>query len=183
MAAVEGLTTDELDDWLERRHQVGADTYDEWWEGTYRVVTGPSPEHGRLLDELAVFLHPLVRAAGLYSAAPVNIGVDKVNCRVPDRGIYRPDTPRTSPAFLATALLVIEVLSPGERSLEKLDFYREVGVQEYLEIDLEKKTAALYEATAIGWDPTIASQVLAFAMSIDHERIVAEHGEIDLRAL
>ena len=42
---------------------------------------------------------------------------------MPDLGIFRRDTSRTSPAFLETAELVVEVLSPGERAGEKLPFY------------------------------------------------------------
>ncbi len=37
-------TTDELPELeaaLARRHESGLDTYDEWWEGVYRTVTGP----------------------------------------------------------------------------------------------------------------------------------------------
>ncbi len=181
MAAVIA-TTDQLDDWLQRRHEFGLDTYDEWWEGVYRVVTGPSPEHGQLLDLLAVFLNPLVRAAGLHSAAPVNIGVDKFDCRVPDRGVYHPDTPRTSPAFLATAALVIEVLSPGEQSLEKLDFYRDHGVQEYLEINLDGKTVELWVNCSGSWERTNASSVLDFDI-VHGDQLVADLGKLDLRAL
>lgn len=156
-------TTDEyppLAEYLEFRRLRGLDTYDEWWQGVYRIVTGPSPEHGELLDDLAELLGPLVRAAGLKSAAPVNIGVDKVDCRVPDRAVYEPDTPRTSPAFLATALLVIEVLSPGERPHEKLDFYRAHGIQEYLEIDLAQGTVELWRCAEDGWEPQHQSRVL-----------------------
>jgi Uma2 family endonuclease len=179
MAAVYA-TTDQLDDWLEERHRVGLDTYDEWWEGTYRIVTGPTPEHGRLLNKLAVFLDPLAEAVGLHSAAPINVGTDKFDCRVPDLGIYHPDTSRTSPAFLTTAVLVVEVLSPGERSLEKLDFYEDHGVREYLEIDLDGQTVELW-ANADGWSRVGSSQVLAFDV-VDGERIVAGHGDLDLRA-
>ncbi len=147
-------TTDEyppLGEHIELRRLRGLDTYDEWWEGVYRIVTGPSPEHGALLDDLAELLGPLVRAAGLKSSAPANIGIDKQDCRVPDRAIYEPDTPRTSPAFLETALMVIEVLSPGERPQEKMPFYRAFGVQEYLEIDLALGTVALW-----GWSEGLA---------------------------
>lgn len=134
-----------LEEDLERRHREGRDTYDEWWDGVYRIVTGPTPEHGRLLSKLTVLFDPLVDAKGLHMASPINIGTDKANCRVPDMGIYRPDTPRTSPAFLATAELVVEVLSPGEKPLEKLRFYAEHGVKEYLEVDLVEGTVKLVE--------------------------------------
>ncbi len=28
---------------IEHRRANGLDRYDEWWEGVYRIVTGPSP--------------------------------------------------------------------------------------------------------------------------------------------
>lgn len=168
MVAVYGRTDEvpELGDIIELRRFRGLDTYDEWWDGVYRIVTGPSPEHGELLDALAELLGPLVRAAGLRSAAPVNIGLDKHDCRVPDRAIYEPGTPRKSPAFLSTALLVIEVLSPGEKPMEKLDFYQAHGVKEYLEIDLERVSVKLWgcwpkgHASAGQWESEVQSEVL-----------------------
>src|SRR3954453_8946225 len=153
------LTTDELPgvaDLLEQRRRNGLDTYDEWWNGELRIVTGPTPEHGRLLNDLAYLLVPLARARGLHTAAPVNIGVDKMDCRVPDFAVFNPDTPRTtSSAFLATALLVVEVLSPGERSGAKLAFYRDHGVREYLEIDLTGGTAVLLLRVRSEWSETL----------------------------
>jgi Uma2 family endonuclease len=173
---------------IARREATGQDTYDEWWDGEYRIVTGPSPEHGELLNELIVLLHPLVKAAGLKYAAPVNIGVNREDCRVPDLGVYRPDTPRTSQAFLQTAVLVVEVLSPGEVPGAKLDFYRHWGVEEYLEIDQERRTATLLVSTERPhplppkWEHAGASPALGFDV-VDGERIVTPQGELDLRSL
>jgi Uma2 family endonuclease len=179
------VTTDQfpaLRDEIERREAAGLDTYDEWWNGEYRIVTGPTPEHGELLNELIVFFHPLVKANELRYAAPVNIGINREDCRVPDLGVYHPDTPRTSAAFLETAALVVEVLSPGERAGQKLPFYQAWGVGEYLEISLENRTAALYRNDGDTWARTGASSILGFDV-VDGERLVAEDGELDLRAL
>jgi len=126
---------------LDARRAAGLDRYDEWWEGVYRIVTGPSPEHGELAAWLGGVLRPAARSKGMKVAAPVNIGVDKADCRVPDIGVYLPDTPRTSPAFLATAVLVVELLSPGEVPRAKLDFYG--GVEEVLEVDVATGQARL----------------------------------------
>jgi Uma2 family endonuclease len=167
---------------ISRREATGQDTYDEWWNGVYRIVTGPSPEHGELLNELVVLLHPLVKAAGLKSAAPINIGINRDDCRVPDLGVYRPNTPRTSKAFLETAVLVVEILSPGEVPGEKLLFYAAWAVQEYLEIDQERRTARLLVNTADGWQHTGLSPALGFDV-VDGERIVTADGELDLRDL
>jgi Uma2 family endonuclease len=193
MVAVQA-TTDawpELRDLLADRQRRGLDRYDEWWQGVYRVVTGPTPEHGELVLELGSLLGPVVREAGLRQAAPVNIGSDKHDCRVPDLGVYRSDTRRTSPAFLATAVLVVEILSPGERSGSKLDFYAAWAVQEYLEIDLAKCTAELYVSRwqdenftdFAGWDQVTDSEHLDFGVRMGRTRrgLVAGRNSLDLR--
>jgi Uma2 family endonuclease len=162
---------------ISRREATGEDTYDEWWNGVYRIVTGPSPEHSRLVGKLFVLL--LAEAVGLHVAAPVNIGINREDCRVPDLGVYRPDTPRTSPAFLETAVMVVEVLSPGEVPGEKLPFYGAWGVQEYLEIDQERRNARLLVARHQQWEFAGASRALQLDV-VNGERIVTTHGELDL---
>jgi Uma2 family endonuclease len=174
-------TTDQvpaLAEEIGRREATGENTYDEWWNGVYRIVTGPSPEHSRLVGKLFVLL--LVEAVGLHVAAPVNIGINREDCRVPDLGVYRPDTPRTSPAFLETAVMVVEVLSPGEVPGEKLAFYGAWGVQEYLEIDQGQRTARLLVVADQQWEVAGASRALQLDV-VDDERIVTTHGELDLR--
>jgi Uma2 family endonuclease len=163
-----------------RRQATGEDTYDEWWNGEYRIVTGPTPEHGRLVNKLVILLDPLAEAVGLHTAAPVNIGINREDCRVPDLGVYRPDTPRTSRAFLETAVLVVEVLSPGETPGEKLPFYAAWGIQEYLEIDQERRTVVLLVRVADTWEHSGLSPALGFDV-VDGERIVTTAGELDLR--
>jgi len=114
-------------------------------------------------------------------AAPVNIGVYKAVCRVPDIGVYQPDTARTSPAFLATAVLVVELLSPGEVAGAKLDFYGSHGVEEVLEVDVATGQARLLfrpdeAGAAEPWSERSESrtlpglQVVAGVIEIDGER-------------
>ena len=90
----------------------------------------------------------------------VNIGVDKYDAKVPDLGVFRRDTPRTSPAFLETAELVVEVLSPGERAGEKLPFYASRDVKEYLEVDLRLHTVRLLANVDGQWRDVRASTVI-----------------------
>lgn len=155
----------ELETLIEQRRAHGLDTYDEWWEGVYRIVTGPSPEHGELVLRLGAVLSQRAAERGLSAAAPVNLGIDKINTRVPDLALYAPDTPRTSRAFLATAVLVVEILSPGERAGEKLPFYAERGVHEYLEVDLEAATCRLLRRDDQQWVPTDASRHIELSVA------------------
>ena len=109
----------------------------------YRVVTGPSPEHGEFVAALNAALLPKVRDRGLELSTPLNVSVDQYDAKVPDLGIFRRDTPRSSPAFVDTAELVVEVLSPRERAGEKVPFYASRNVQEYLEVDIRARTVRL----------------------------------------
>ena len=141
------VTTDQapiLEDWLNGRQRAGLDRYDYWDLGVYVVVTGPSPEHNMVASDIQDALKPAAKAQGLVYAPQINIGIDKQDCRVPDAAVFDRDTPRTSAAFLATALLVVEVLSPDETPQAKLDFYARWHVAEYLEADPAAKTVRLW---------------------------------------
>jgi hypothetical protein len=165
---------------IEYRRRDGRDIYDEWRNGVYWLVDVPPPECGELLVDLAVLLHPLAEAAGLHTASPVNIGIDREDCRTPNLGVYRPGTLRTSPAFLETAVLVVEVLAPGEASGANLGFYKSWGVQEHLEVNWEAHTVSLLVNVDRAWELTGLSPALGFDV-IDSERIVTAGGELDLR--
>lgn len=167
-------TTDqvpELTEVLARRRAQGIDTYDEWWEGVYRIVTGPTPEHGMVAVRIGAFLDALTKGTDLRVSAPVNIGVDGEDARVPDLGVFGADTPRTSPAFLRTAALVVAVLSRSEVAGAKLDFYARWQVEEYLEVDLGQQTVRLLRHEGSRWQPATDSQVLPF--SIESGTLVA----------
>jgi Uma2 family endonuclease len=120
---------------------------------------------------IAAFLDALTEGTGLCVSAPVNIGKDKEDARVPDIGVFRADTPRTSAAFLATARLVVEVLSEDEVAGAKLDFYAAWQVEEYLEVDLHRRALRLLTRAAEGWQPVAASGVLPF--SVEGDTLVA----------
>lgn len=150
----------EMLDVIERRRALGIDTFDEWWDGVYRIVNVPAPEHGRLTTKLAALLDTRPEPRGLHVAQPVNIGVARLDNRVPDLAVYRPDTRRTSRAFLSTAELVVEILSPRERAGEKLPFYAMSGVREYLEVGQSRRDARLLTHADDGWQAVDASAVI-----------------------
>ena len=51
-----GTPPPELDALLERRRQAGVDRLDEVWQGVRHMVPGPSFEHARVSQQLAVLL-------------------------------------------------------------------------------------------------------------------------------
>ena len=66
----------------------------------------------------------------------------------------------TTPDLIASAELVIEIMSPGERRGEKLPFYAEWNVAEYAELDPATDTIRLLANRDGEWTPIDASEVL-----------------------
>jgi hypothetical protein len=125
---------------------------------------------------LSVVWYDVVHARGLSIMQGGNLGIHEVDVRCPDITLFRPDGPRTSPTYLATAELVVEALSFGEVSGAKLDFYARWNVKEYLEIDQRSGSVHLLVNRAGVWEPAQVSDVLGFAVG-DVERLLAELDE------
>ena len=135
-----GSPPPELEALLERRRRAGADRLDEVWQGVLHMVPGPSFEHALISQQLAELLGPPARAAGLLAAmSEFNIGESEHDFRVPDGGLHRPGA---SGVWLSTAALVVEILSPGDESWQKLPFYAAHDVDEVLIVDPAERTVA-----------------------------------------
>ncbi len=118
---------------LERRRKLGQDRKDEVWEGVLHVVPAPSHRHADLVQQLAVILDGPARAAGLQpTIAEFNLGNSEQDFRVPDGGLHRPGA---ADMWHPTAALVVEILSPGDETWEKLPFYAAHSVDEVLILD------------------------------------------------
>jgi Uma2 family endonuclease len=129
-----------LEELLERRRRWGADHHDEVWEGVLHM--GPAP-HGRHVDvqqQLAELLGPVARAAGLCpTIGEFNLGDNAEDFRVPDGGLHRV---REDILWYPTAALVLEIVSPGDESWEKLPFYAAHGVDEVLIVDPQERSVS-----------------------------------------
>lgn len=127
---VRGPRPPELEQFLERRRQSGADRFDEVWEGRYVVAPDPHSAHGALQGDLFALLKPVSRSLGLRAALTFNLGGPD-DYRIPDAGLL------AGPygVWHDTAVLVVEVLSPDDMTFDKLDFYTAHGVQELLVVD------------------------------------------------
>jgi len=66
-----------------------------------------------------------------------NIGESEHDFRVPDGALHRPGA---SGVWLSTATLVVEILSPGDESWQKLPFYAAHDVAEVLIVDPIERT-------------------------------------------
>ena len=127
----------ELDALKERRRVSGLDRLDEVWEGVLHMVPAPNYGHARLTQQLAVALDEPARDAGLEAAmGEFNLGDSIDDFRVPDGGLHRSGT---DGVWLHTAALVVEIVSPGDESWEKLPFYAAHEVDEVLILDPEER--------------------------------------------
>jgi hypothetical protein len=126
----------ELEALIARRRALGLDIFDEVWEGDYHMNPAPAGPHSWIDQQLAVLLDPRARQAGLFMGDAFNLGVVD-DFRVPDRGVH------TSPpiqTWFDTAVVAIEVESPGDESWDKLGFYAAHHVDEVLIVSPEKRT-------------------------------------------
>jgi Uma2 family endonuclease len=123
---------------LEHRRRTGADRHDEVWEGVYHVIPAASFAHSLVAQRLGVLLDAPARAAGLVVGTEFNLGV-KGDFRVPDLGVHRSEAHGT---WIATAAIVVEILSPHDETWEKLPFYAAHDVEELLIVDPQARSVS-----------------------------------------
>jgi len=143
---------------LERRRCAGVDRLDEVWEGVLHMVPGPSFEHARISQQLAELLGPLASAAGLVAAiSEFNLGESEHDFRVPDGGLHRPGA---AGVWLSTAALIVEILSPGDETWQKLPFYAAHDVDEVLIVDPTERTVTWLELRDGEYRPVQRSRLI-----------------------
>jgi len=148
----------ELDALKERRRISGLDRLDEVWEGVLHMVPAPSYEHARIAQQLAVALDGPARAAGLVPAmGEFNLGDSENDFRVPDGGLHRPGA---GGVWLHTAALVVEIVSPGDETWQKLPFYAAHEVDEVLILDPEERAVHWLALTGGEYRPVERSGVI-----------------------
>ena len=141
---------------LERRRREGTDRY-EVWEGVVHVSPDPSGAHLYIQQQLAVLLAPLAAAAGLQAGiGSFNLG-EQGDYRQPDGGLFRA---WHFGVWQQTAALAIEILSPGDETYEKLDFYAAHHVDELLIVDPKARTVDWRQLTTDGYQATERSALI-----------------------
>jgi Uma2 family endonuclease len=125
-----------LDELLERRRRSGLDRLDEIWEGDLHIVPAPNHAHASIEVQVLRLLGPYADAVGLELIGQSNLGEGEHDFRVPDGALHRPGASGT---WHSTAALVLEIVSPGDESWEKLPFYAAHDVDEALIVDPAKR--------------------------------------------
>jgi Uma2 family endonuclease len=165
---------------LEQRRRLGLDRRDEMWEGVLHMVPAPANEHQRILDELIMFLGPLLKGAG---RGVLRSGINVFDEASPSESYRIPDLTFVAAGrealFAADGIrgggpdAVIEIFSPNDESYEKLPFYAKLGVREAIVVDRDTKTTEIirrvgdrYEPVAPDPDGSVASEVLGVCFAV-----------------
>lgn len=127
----------EIEELLTRRRELGIDRWDEVWEGVLHMIPPPSHAHQLIASRLHRLLGPLADEAGLEVTGEVGIGSDEHNYRAPDLALHRPAD--VEPQWHRTAALVVEIVSPNDKTWDKLAFYAAHQVDEMLIVDPEQR--------------------------------------------
>lgn len=136
---------------IRRRRALGIDRKDEVWEGVYVVSPLANDEHQELVDSTFYALQTSVKYAGLgivRSGANITDRLDKwtKNFRVPDVAVFLNGTAaiKKKTHWVGGPDFAVEIISPYDRSREKLDFYAKIGVKELLLVDRKPWAIELY---------------------------------------
>ena len=161
----------EFEQLLERRRVLGQDLLDEVWEGVYHMNLAPAARHAEVAHQLAVLLDEPARTEGLVPTMSIfNLGAPE-DYRVPDGGLHRV-RPVGAEVYLATAALVVEIVSPDDETWEKLDFYAAHHVDELLIVDpQERQVHWLGVQSDGGYRPIERSKLIALGQDALADRI------------
>jgi Uma2 family endonuclease len=154
----------ELEELLARRRALGQDGHDEVWEGEYHVAPHAHSDHGLIDRRLALLLEPWAQRAGLMGTGAFNLGAPE-DFRVPDGGFHRT---RPGSVYVASAPVVVEIVSPDDETFAKFGFYAAHGVLEVLVALPEEREVRCY-------DPSTGAQLaVSRVLGMDLQELSAE---------
>ena len=133
------------------RVATGADRFDEVWEGVYMMAPLADNEHQFLQARLTRALQDALEAVGpelVQAGANVSDREDgwTHNFRCPDIVVVFPAgrARNCGTHWCGGPDFCVEIVSTGDRSRDKLDFYARIGVRELLLIDRDPWALELY---------------------------------------
>jgi Uma2 family endonuclease len=139
----------------DERARTGADRFDEVWDGIYVMAPLADNEHQRIVARLTAIFEETVGWRKLGSVFPgtnVSDRTDdwKSNYRCPDVAVFLNNTKAHDHGafWLGGPDLAVEIVSAGDRSLEKLEFYASVGTRELLVVHREPWRLEIYRLDA-----------------------------------
>jgi Uma2 family endonuclease len=140
---------------ISERQAAGLDRYDEVWDGVYMIMPLADDEHQELATNIGTVCTVIIQWPGL---GQVRVGINvsdrrrgwKQSYRCPDVGVFLNDTAALNcrTHWVGGADFTVEIVSPRDRSREKIGFYEKVGVRELLLIDRDPWKLELYRRHA-----------------------------------
>jgi Uma2 family endonuclease len=191
------LTDPDLEERLKaERAETGGDRYDEVWEGITFMPPLANNEHQSLGTELAIACHLALGEVGrgrVYAGVNVSDREEDwlYNYRCPNIAVFLPGCPAKDcdTHWCGGPDFAVEIVSPHDRSREKLAFYAQVGVRELLILDRAPWALELYRLqngellsvgqTDLARPAPLASEVLPLTFGLlpggDRPRIEVAH--------
>jgi Uma2 family endonuclease len=163
---------------IDDRRARGVDRWDEVWEGTYIVMPLPSNQHQELVGDICHALKEVIRSAGLGRVFPGCNVSDRArnwtyNFRCPDVAAFLNTNPAIDHGthWEGGPDLAVEIVSPDDRSHEKLDFYAAIGTRELLILDRDPWRLELYRAAngalvAVAGSESVATETVGVRWSL-----------------
>lgn len=136
--------------WLEERARLGADRWDEVWEGVLHIAPAPGREHQQVGTALVLALGPALQARGVqvqYETEVHRPGSQGSDYRIPDLVAFRDGDPGlslTDRGVEGAARAVVEIRSPDDETYEKLEFYAALGIAEVVVVEPQARAVELY---------------------------------------
>ena len=168
---------------IAERRAAGADRFDEVWDGDYVMAPLADNEHQELAGNLAGLFKLVL---GWDTEARVLPGANisdreagwEHNYRCPDIAVFLSDTSARDCGshWFGGPDLAAEILSPGDRTPQKIPFYASVNVRELLVVDRAPWSLRLYRlrngqlddegALTPGSPDTLSSEVLPLSFRL-----------------
>lgn len=136
---------------IAERHAHGLDRFDEVWEGVYVMAPAPNDEHQSITTRLArPFLEVIEDTCIGVVRICINLAIDpdrwEDDYRVPDATVFLNESPAVCHGAFWSGPpdFVVEVISPYDRTRDKLDFYSRLKTRELLIVDRDPWQLELY---------------------------------------
>lgn len=174
---------------IAERQASGADKYDEVWEDVYVMAPLANNEHQNLVKEFTTVLTIAVDWPGLGKVFPgVNVSDHRNdwnrNYRCPDVVVFLSGTSAEDCGshWYGGPDFAIEVMSPDDRTLEKLPFYAKVGTRELMAINRDPWSIRLYrlqndQLVEVGNSTVANSDLLTSNVVPLSWRLISESGQ------
>lgn len=135
---------------IRRRQRIGADRFDEVWNGVYVMAPNADNVHQFLAGKLfRAFDEALDQWEGSRVLPGANVTDQDdwtKNYRVPDVLVFLPGNPAEDRVthYFGGSDFAVEVISKRDRSRKKFEFYARVGVRELMLVDRFPWSVELY---------------------------------------